>query len=418
MASCCLAGFALQLLVIFLAAAVRQFLLAAFVAGEQRAWKAFVADLAPRAASAKNSTRQGVVVIGGRSHFSANGSQDYTLDALLSIAALRHTGCSLPVELWHDHDPELSGDIGVQAASALSAAGGPVLLRDVTEVLGGSNLTGYMLSTFVLVHSSFELLLYIDADNLAIADPTPLFAAPEFTETGALFWPDPQIFEEAGLIWRVLGCSSSSIPARAIENGQMLINSTRHRRSLELANFFNQRWAAQYFRPPLFLFGDRDMYVYAWLALSAPFSVAPLVGLGGSLTDGDGFCGHSYLQFHPRRPEEVLFLHRTFAKPSLHRDGSDPRVTATKRLTGFARDRLAPENCSAHRHEHPIHQGHRMIDFDVDVDNSSAARETLARLARVEEDMMALRAAIADDAGLRPQWWRPWAESARRGLRS
>ncbi len=41
-----------------------------------------------------------------------------------------------------------------------------------------------------LQNFSLTSILYLDADNLPIADPTYLFAAQGFRETGAVFWPD------------------------------------------------------------------------------------------------------------------------------------------------------------------------------------------------------------------------------------
>ena len=57
----------------------------------------------------------------------------YTLDALLSIAALRRAGCNLAVELWHDHDPVLVE--ASEASKMLSQNAAPVLFRDFWDVL-------------------------------------------------------------------------------------------------------------------------------------------------------------------------------------------------------------------------------------------------------------------------------------------
>ncbi len=49
--------------------------------------------------------------------------------------------------------------------------------------------TDYGKSAFAILHSSFEEVLFLDADNTPVRDPSLLFNYDEFRK-GDLFWPD------------------------------------------------------------------------------------------------------------------------------------------------------------------------------------------------------------------------------------
>ena len=48
----------------------------------------------------------------------------------------------------------------------------------------------YLAKMVSVVMSSFGQVLFMDADNMALRDPTPLFGSAPMQATGALFWPD------------------------------------------------------------------------------------------------------------------------------------------------------------------------------------------------------------------------------------
>jgi hypothetical protein len=105
-----------------------------------------------------------------------------------AIALLRgKLGCTLPIEVWHLGPDEMGPamrslleDLGAQAIDALEVA-----KRHQVQCLGGWELKSY-----ALMHSRFSEVLFLDADNVPVKDPSCLFERPEFQETGAIFWPD------------------------------------------------------------------------------------------------------------------------------------------------------------------------------------------------------------------------------------
>ena len=68
-------------------------------------------------------------------------------------------------------------------------------------------------------------VLFLDADNVAVADPTPLFQAPAFQDTGTLLWPDYWASTAAPDLAAVLGLGA--LPAGTHESGQMLFSKRR-----------------------------------------------------------------------------------------------------------------------------------------------------------------------------------------------
>jgi alpha 1,2-mannosyltransferase len=93
---------------------------------------------------------------------------------------------------------------------------------------GGVLQAGYFLKAVVLAVSSFKEVLFLDADNVPVADPTGLFHAEEYERTGALFWRDfwdPSWAPDAPA---VLNISSERMPSYTIDSGQMLVDKSRY----------------------------------------------------------------------------------------------------------------------------------------------------------------------------------------------
>ncbi len=68
-------------------------------------------------------------------------------------------------------------------------------------------------------------VLFLDADNMALADPAPLFDARGARDTGALLWPDYWATTSAPDLAAVLGLAA--LPAGSFESGQMLFDKRR-----------------------------------------------------------------------------------------------------------------------------------------------------------------------------------------------
>jgi hypothetical protein len=79
----------------------------------------------------------------------------------------------------------------------------------------------------VICLSSFQHLVFLDSDNVAMLDPELLFSEPEYQRTGTLFWKDfwdPDWAPDAPL---VLGVNATIMPSHTVESGQMLLDKRR-----------------------------------------------------------------------------------------------------------------------------------------------------------------------------------------------
>ena len=212
----------------------------------------------------------------------------YAANAWVSIRRLRELDCTLPIELWLlARDPEsarlreYSQALGVRVIDAKKQARDLALRR----------LDGWTLQSFALTRSAFRQSLLLDADNYPLADPTPLFSAPEFAETGALFWPDSSTITISEPALRPLGVELRDEPR--FETGQILVDRERHWTALHLAH-----WIAEnddFFHDHLG--GDHAFQVAFWKAGKA-YSVGtrtpkePEVGLVHFAPDGGPLFEH------------------------------------------------------------------------------------------------------------------------------
>jgi hypothetical protein len=201
---------------------------------------------------------------------------------------LRHLGCRLPIEFWQLRNAELPETVR------------PLLRQlDVHCVDAGQIrqqhpirfLSGWELKPYAILHSGFEQLLYLDADNLPVIDPTYLFDSDEFTRTGGVFWPDYGRIAADRAIWRICGISYRDEPE--FESGQMLIDKRRCWKPLQVTMHMNNH-SDFYYR---YIHGDKDTFHMAWRMLEQSYSMVPhpIHGLSAAMCQHD-FAGNRVFQ--------------------------------------------------------------------------------------------------------------------------
>jgi alpha 1,2-mannosyltransferase len=226
------------------------------------------------------------------------GGVSYITCAWVSISLLRRSGCNLPIEIWH-----LGNEISHEIAAKFK--GLDVIFRDFYEN-GSTVLNGYMLKPLAILYSSFEEVLFLDADNNCIKDPEYLFSLALYEENGCIFWPDFWHTSKTNSIWKIVESKAYDIPEQ--ESGQILINKKKCWNELQLTLYFNQL-SEHYYK---ILLGDKDTFKFAWLALETKFHmVEHAVGSCGYKLNGV-FYGTTMVQHDPFG--EILFLHRNLLK--------------------------------------------------------------------------------------------------------
>ena len=120
-----------------------------------------------------------------------------------------------------------------------------------------------------LVCSSFQNVLWVDADLFLLQDGSVLESQCKEKGVNALFWRDMSGIHPENPIWKVLGIDP--IPDRAQESGIVWINKAETWRALYLAAFFNVKQSVFY----RLLWGDKDTFFLAYEHMKVPYTMMP-----------------------------------------------------------------------------------------------------------------------------------------------
>jgi alpha 1,2-mannosyltransferase len=185
----------------------------------------------------------------------------YLISGYVAIRSLRAAGCDLPIQLWHLGPQEMPAGVaplferhGVECVDS----------HEVRKTRPMRVLGGWQNKLFSIAHSPFEEVLSFDADNVALADPAPLFADSAYRAHGQIFWPD-FLFDEANewtikpYAWEFLGLAP--VKGAELESGQLVLNKSMCWEPLMLAFHMNEHPEFYYERCT---FGDKDTYRLAW----------------------------------------------------------------------------------------------------------------------------------------------------------
>jgi hypothetical protein len=255
-------------------------------------------ELAARSISPASQTWSGrgiVIPAGGPKYFPC---------AYVNVRMLRHVGCSLPIELWHlgeaELDDEMRGIVSEYGVTCIDAT-------EVRKVYPARTLAGWELKPYALLHSAFAEAILLDADNVALVDPSFLFEAQADKDFGAIFWPDYGCLAPDRTIWALTGVPYGDEPE--FESGQMIVDKRRCRRELSLAMWMNEHSDFWYQH----IHGDKETFHLAWRKLGTRYGMPShrIESLHGVMCQHD-FEGHR------------IFQHRNSHKFSL--EGPNKRI--------------------------------------------------------------------------------------------
>ncbi|KAG1697859.1 hypothetical protein DVH05_015813 [Phytophthora capsici] len=235
--------------------------------------------------------------------------------AYASIRILREVlRCQLPIEIWYRTD-ELQRVPGalepLKELAGMEAEGG-ITFREITD----KRALRFAAKIHAIYNSAFDQVLFLDADNVPVRDPTFLFESEEFVRTGAVFWPDfwhPQytIFHimADSLLWKLLDMKYVNMFEQ--ESGQVLIDRRRQAATMELVNFYTFH-SPNHFERLKLVYGDKDLFRYAWIKLDVPFFMVQTPPAVAGKVVNESFCGMTMVQHDAKG--DVLFLHRNSNK--------------------------------------------------------------------------------------------------------
>jgi FkbM family methyltransferase len=224
----------------------------------------------------------------GRGIVVCGGGVSYFTNAWVCINMLRQHGCHLPIELWHlgRHEvdsamEELVTPLGVKCVNA----------RSFFSKYPMRNPLGWELKSYAILHSRFEEVLLLDADNVAARNPEFLFESPEYARTGAIFWPDFGQLGPRRMIWKLAGIRYKREPE--FETGQIVVDKRRCWRALNLAFWYNDH--SEFFYK--YIHGDKETFHLAWRKVNQPYAMPPFLirRLPGTMCQRD-FQGRTLFQ--------------------------------------------------------------------------------------------------------------------------
>ena len=233
----------------------------------------------------------------GRGIVTCAGGPKYFTTAWVLIKMLRRLGCRLPIQVWYLGEKErdekwisLVEPLGVECIDAY----------EVREKYPHPRLAGWECKPYAILHSQFKEVLFLDADNVPVHDPTYLFNDTRYVQTGSIFWPDWICTPQSSSRWRIFGVPYRD--EREQESGQILINKRICWKALNLCNWYNQHSDFYY----KYVYGDKDTFRFAWHRSGQPYLMPSKIMLRLHKT----FCQHDL-------DGNRLFQHRCGAKWSL-----------------------------------------------------------------------------------------------------
>jgi hypothetical protein len=199
----------------------------------------------------------------GRGVVIAGGGDRFFPSLYVTIRALRHLGCRLPIQVWFlGRKREMPGD----RRALLTPFDVECVDADrVRRRHSPCRLGGWELKVFATLHCPFEELLFLDADCYPCRNPEFLFELADYRARGAIFWPDlPAV--DTRLAWSAFGVPD---PRRlgSIESGQFVLDKRLSWRPLNLAWFYNDR-SDYYYR---YCHGDKHTFEVAWARCAQAF---------------------------------------------------------------------------------------------------------------------------------------------------
>ena len=216
----------------------------------------------------------------GRGIVTSGGGAKYFICAYVLVRVLRQLGCTLPVEWWHIGRAEMDPYM-----RRLAEGLGGVTVRDCREVQPQPRILGGWTSKVVSIyHSRFREVLYLDADQVPVRDPSFLFDEPQYQRHGAVFWPD--LRNGPGYDITAEGFDACGLPApgksrlphhdkpsdyRPVESGQVLIDKSKVWTELTHCLYLNEHEDFFYPSPsgkrPWLCYGDKSLWLLAWMQI-------------------------------------------------------------------------------------------------------------------------------------------------------
>ena len=231
----------------------------------------------------------------------AGGS--YLVLFMTSLRMLRKTGSTLPVEVFLANSDEYEPYICDHVLPTLNAR--CLILSDFLKE-DTIKIDHYQYKVFAILFSSFEEVLFLDADSFPVHDPQALFDSEPFASTGMVLWPDFWSMSESPAYFEIASIPTAPLSERAcVEAGELMYSKSKHELSLLLATYYNMYGPSHYYQLlSQGALGEGDKETFGWAAsvLERPsYHVKEGIRAMGNRDSENGeFRGTAMVQYDPR----------------------------------------------------------------------------------------------------------------------
>lgn len=162
--------------------------------------------------------------------------------ALTMTLMARQSGSHLPIQIVLDSSAPWIDLLCSQTLPSLNAT--CVHMDDLWAGLDSYNLKfeRFQWKFISIIASTFQNVLFLDADCLPVFKPDPIFApgAEPFTSYGFITWPDYWTQSASPQFYKIAGVEAPTLQSRASsESGMMIYDKSRHADTLLLAAYYN-----------------------------------------------------------------------------------------------------------------------------------------------------------------------------------
>ncbi|QSS55023.1 alpha-1,2 mannosyltransferase [Histoplasma capsulatum var. duboisii H88] len=256
-----------------------------------------------------NTARLRLVYEGGKRGIVSAATKRDLPTLLVSLRMLRQRGTRFPVEVFIASKSEYDDIVCGVILPGLNA--NCIVMSDILGVNPNYNVARYWLKSFAMLFSSFEQILWLDADCFPLHDAIEIFQSEPFTEIGLVTWPDFWVSSASPYFYNITSQPQPSLSERASTNGrQFLISKKTHAKTLLLASYYNYYGTMHYYRllgqgaPGE---GDKESFLAAASVLNQPFYAVrePIRSIGRLNADGN-MTAYAMVQYSPTEDHKLM----------------------------------------------------------------------------------------------------------------
>lgn len=219
---------------------------------------------------------------------------------VISLRMLRRTGSMLPMEVFLADEHEYEEYICDVVLPSLNAK---CIVLSRILVAAPAKIEKYQFKPFAMLFSSFEEILFLDADAFPLEQPDEIFKSELFRTRGLVTWPDFWASSVSPIFYEITGTPAPPMNLRqSTESGELFVSKKTHLRTLLLATYYNY-WGPSHYYPLLSQGaageGDKETFLAAATAMGEPFyQVSESICALGHRKEG-GLAGSAMAQFNP-----------------------------------------------------------------------------------------------------------------------